>query len=132
MRNEALAPPGRRRNSLLAGLELFRALNGASLGLTHFLTFLYVCENEGLSITELAVVARLSTATASRSIRGLARKGSLSSLPPYAGLIEVRALGPQVNSRTLVLTDRGRELRSALEAIIREAAPVIESQGRFA
>ncbi len=124
MLSEALPPSERRRDSLLAGLELFRAASPAPLGLTHFLTFLYVCENEGLSITELAAIAGLSTATASRSIRGLAPKGALSSLPPYAGLVEVLSFGPQANSKTLVLSEQGRELRADLDDIIRRSVPI--------
>ena len=67
----------RRRDSLLACLELFRR-NTPDLWVNNILTFLYVCENEGLNIKELAQLARLSEPTASRSIRGQIARSSTS------------------------------------------------------
>jgi DNA-binding MarR family transcriptional regulator len=107
----------RRRNTILAGVEQFRLID-PRVTVTNIVTFLYVCENEGLSITELAGVAGLSTATASRAVRALAPPGAQWTLAPHLDLVNILAHGPQRNSKTLVLTARGRELRAKLNEII--------------
>ena len=48
----------RRRDTVLAGLEEFRRID-PGITVTGIVTFLYVCENEGISMTELASVAGL-------------------------------------------------------------------------
>lgn len=113
----------RRRNSVLAGIEKFRAID-PNVTVTNIVTFLYVCENEGLSVTELGRLAGLSTATASRAIRALASPEAPWSLAPHLGLVKILAHGPQRNSKTLILTDAGAELLSDLDAIIADAVPI--------
>ena len=107
----------RRRDTVLAALEIFRGLD---VGITtnNIVTFLYLCENEGLSVTELAGLAGLNPATASRSIRSLAAPGARWALPPYLGLIEVLGYGASRNSKTLRLTPAGVEIRDRLNALI--------------
>jgi DNA-binding MarR family transcriptional regulator len=117
------ALPARRRNTVLAALEIFRALD---IGITtnNIVTFLYLCENEGISVTELAALAGLNPATASRSIRSLAAVGARWSLPPHLGLIEVLGYGPSRNSKTLRLTPLGAEIRDRLNALIEQGVRV--------
>lgn len=107
----------RRRNAILAGIEQFRMID-QRVTVSNIVTFLYVCENEGLSVTELAGVAGMSTATASRAVRALAPPDNQGSLPPHLNLVKVLAHGPQRNSKTLVLTPEGREFRTRLNDII--------------
>lgn len=113
----APALPARRRDTVLAALEIFRALD---VGITtnNIVTFLYLCENEGISVTELAALAGLNPATASRSIRSLAAPGARWSLPPHLGLIEVLGYGASRNSKTLRLTPLGVEVRDRINALI--------------
>src|SRR5215217_4375573 len=95
-------PPVRRRSTILAAIEAFRRLD-RGISLTNVLVFLYVAENEGLSVSELALASQLTSSTASRSVRSLGRRGARGALPPYLGLVELCATGPARNSRTLRL-----------------------------
>ena len=62
----------RPRNTVLACLHLFKALD-PRVSVNEVMAFLYVCENEGLTVQDLAVVGRLTQSTASRSLRAWAR-----------------------------------------------------------
>ena len=115
--------PVRRRDSILAAMELFRDVD-PGITITGVVTFLYVCENEGITMTELASVSGLRTATASRSIRALGVPGARGSLPPALGLVDVRNFGPHLNSRTLFLTESGRALKDRLNGFIRSAVTI--------
>ena len=119
----ATASTGRRRDAVLAALEIFRALD---VGITtnNIVTFLYLCENEGISVTELAALAGLNPATASRSIRSLAAPGARWSLPPHLGLIEVLGYGASRNSKTLRLTPLGVEVRDRINALIEQGVRI--------
>lgn len=114
---------GRRRDTVLAALEIFRALD---VGITtnNIVTFLYLCENEGISVTELAGLAGLNPATASRSIRSLAAPGARWSLSPHLGLIEVLGYGASRNSKTLRLTPLGVEIRDRVNALIEQGVRI--------
>lgn len=113
----------RRRDTILAGLEAFRGVD-PGITVTGIVTFLYVCENEGISMTELASIAGLRTATASRAVRALGVPGARGSLPPALGLVDVRNFGPHLNSKTLFLTDSGQALKERLNGLIRSAVPI--------
>lgn len=113
----------RRRDTILAGLESFRGVD-PGITVTGIVTFLYVCENEGISMTELASIAGLRTATASRAVRALGVPGARGSLPPSLGLVDVRNFGPHLNSKTLFLTDAGRDLKDRLNGLIRGAVTI--------
>lgn len=117
------ALPARRRDAVLASLEIFRGLD---VGITtnNIVTFLYLCENEGISVTELAALAGLNPATASRSIRSLAAPGARWSLPPHLGLIEVLGYGASRNSKTLRLTPLGVEVRDRINALIEQGVRI--------
>ena len=119
----ASALSARRRNTVLATLEIFRGLD---VGITtnNIVTFLYLCENEGISVTELAALAGLNPATASRSIRSLAAPGARWSLPPHLGLIEVLSYGASRNSKTLRLTPLGVEARDRINALIQQGVRI--------
>ena len=116
-------PTPRRRNTVLAALELFREL-GLELRMSSALGFLYVCENEGLNIQELAYVCRFNKATASRSIRALAPPDSAGALYPALGLVELFPDPADTRGRLVFLTAKGQELRDRLDALIAEAVPI--------
>ncbi|MGZ3318995.1 MAG: hypothetical protein ACXU95_17080 [Isosphaeraceae bacterium] len=120
------ARPARRRerNSLLASVESFRGL-GLPENLNTMILFLYVCENEGLNMSELAYVARLHVATAARLARTIA--GEDTAGPGGTGaqpLFEFRAARHDKRLKFVFLTEHGRTLRDHLEEQIATAAPI--------
>jgi DNA-binding MarR family transcriptional regulator len=114
----------RRHNSVLAALERVRRLSAdATLG--DIVAFLYVCENEGVNVRELAQLASMTHSTASRTARRLASRDSPYALWPFLGLAELRASPHDGRSRTLYLTQPGADLRNTLEALIADARPIV-------
>lgn len=113
----------RRRDTVLAAIETFRSLD-PGITVANIVLFLYVAENEGISVTELASAGGFKKPTASRSIRSLASKGSRWALPPFLGLVEVGAQGPARNSKTIRLTPHGKALCERLDQLISNPVPV--------
>ena len=113
----------RRRNSILAGIESLRRLD-PGISLTQCVTFLYICENENLSVTEIAIATGLHTPTASRCARSLFDISHPGGLPPYLGLVEFSPTRSSGNVKPVRLTTKGRILRDELDAIIRSASPI--------
>jgi DNA-binding MarR family transcriptional regulator len=113
----------RPRDTLLEAVLALKALD-ARISVNEIVAFLYTCENEGLSVQELAYVAGLTQSTASRSLRSLGRPGSDWAQPPALGLVDA-FLNPQDSrSHVIHLTDRGRDLRDRLDEMIRRATPI--------
>ena len=113
----------RRRDTVLECLERCRRL-ARPMSLGHLLTFLYIAENEGLNVTELAEVCRTTTATASRTARALMQEGAMDALPPFFGLVEAHANPQDSKGRLLFLTPTGERLKEELDGIIRQAVTV--------
>ncbi|HYE44086.1 MAG TPA: MarR family winged helix-turn-helix transcriptional regulator [Caulobacteraceae bacterium] len=110
--------PSRRRNSALDTMERLRAL-GDGMTFNAMLVFMYICENEGINVSELAQVCRMTEATASRSARALAAPSAAGALPPSLGLVELRQDPFDGRGRLLFLTASGRKLRDAIDDSIR-------------
>ena len=113
----------RRRNAVLECLERCRRLT-RPMSLSHVVVFLYIAENQGLNVTELADVCRTTTATASRTARAMLDEGAMDALPPYFGLVEAHPNPQDSKGRVLFLTKAGRRLRDELDEIIRQAATI--------
>jgi DNA-binding MarR family transcriptional regulator len=114
----------RPRDSLLEAVLALKARD-PRISVNEIIAFLYVCENEGLSVQELAYVGGLTQSTASRSLRSLGRSGSPWSQPPALGLVDA-FLNPQDGrSHVIHLTEDGRQLRERLDELIRRAAPIV-------
>ena len=113
----------RPRDSLLEAILALKALD-ARISVNEIVAFLYVCENEGLSVQELAHVAQLTQSTASRSLRSLGRAGSDWAQAPALGLIDAFLNPSDGRSHVVHLTDLGRNLRDRLDALIRRATPI--------
>lgn len=111
----------RERDTLLAAVELFRELD-APQSTNALALFLYVCENEGVNMSELAFVSRLHVATAARLARVLA--GEDETMPARDALFEFRASPEDKRLKFVHLTGRGRELRDRFESLIARAAPI--------
>lgn len=109
----------RRRNSVLAALERLRS-GGEQLNLTEVLAYLYVCENEGLSVSELALLLRTTTATASRTVASLSEGEASGGLE----LVASRTNERHAQGRVLVLTPRGRRMREDIDRLIEQAVPI--------
>jgi DNA-binding MarR family transcriptional regulator len=113
----------RPRNSLLEAIVALKALD-ARISVNEIVAFLYVCENEGLSVQELAYVAGLTQSTASRSLRSLGRPGSDWAQPPALGLVDAFLNPTDGRSHVVHLTDEGRAMRDGLDNLIRRAIPI--------
>jgi DNA-binding MarR family transcriptional regulator len=113
----------RPRDSLLEAILALKALD-ARISVNEIVAFLYTCENEGLSVQELAYVAGLTQSTASRSLRSLGRPGSDWSQAPALGLVDAFLNPTDGRSHVIHLTDLGRELRDRLDELIRRAVPI--------
>ncbi|WP_309604390.1 MarR family winged helix-turn-helix transcriptional regulator [Phenylobacterium sp.] len=113
----------RRRNALLQALHLFKALD-VRVSVNEIIAFLYAAETEGLTVQEVADLARLTQSTASRSLRALGVAGAAWSQAPALGLLEA-FLNPQDGrSHVIHLTAQGHDLRDQLDAIIGKSAPI--------
>lgn len=93
------------------------------------IALLYVFENEGLTLLDLAEVCGFYLATASRGIRAFAGPDEPGAKPPALGLVELRA---SPRGKTVHLTPAGRAFRAELQAIIAEASPIDEGNGAVA
>jgi len=113
-------PGGRRRNTLLAGLVLLKKL---APDITHseMLAFLYVAENPGVRVKELAAMMETTEATASRASRALLEATDPGSRPPGRGWLIMASNGREAVSRHLYLSPAGVELVGRLDALIESA-----------
>jgi DNA-binding MarR family transcriptional regulator len=117
----------RTRNALLQSLHLLKGLD-PRISVNEVIAFLYAAENEGLTVQELAAVARFTQSTASRSLRALGPEGSEWSQPPALGLVEAYLNPQDARSHVIQLSARGREVRDQLDAIIRQSVTITDHQ----
>ena len=108
----------RPRDSLLEAILALKALD-ARISVNEIVAFLYTCENEGLSVQELAFVAGMSQSAASRNLRALGRADSPWAVAPALGLVEPYLRSSDGRSHVLHLTPEGERLRERLDDIIR-------------
>jgi DNA-binding MarR family transcriptional regulator len=117
----------RRRNAVLQVLCLLKGLE-PRISLNEAVAFLYVAENEGLTVQEMAGVSGLTQSTASRSLRALGPKESRWSLAPALGLLEAYLNPADARSHVIHLSARGREVRDRIDAIIRRGETIQPDQ----
>jgi DNA-binding MarR family transcriptional regulator len=113
----------RRRNTVLESLERLRRAH-PRLNLMQTLALLYVAENEGINLAELASVCRTTRATASRCAHTLARSRSPGAASGETGLVELHPNPDWTHGRLVYLGDAGRRLCRDIEALIAEAHPI--------
>jgi DNA-binding MarR family transcriptional regulator len=113
----------RPRDSILEALLALKALD-PRISVNEVVAFLYTCENEGLSVQELAYVADLTQSTASRSLRALGPRESDWAQPPALGLVEPFLNASDARSHVIHLSARGREIRDRLDTIIRQGVTI--------
>ena len=114
----------RPRDTLLDAILALKARD-PRISVNEIVAFLYVCENEGLSVQELAFVGGLTQSTASRSLRSLGRPDSPWSQAPALGLVEAYLNPTDGRSHVVHLTEEGRALRDQLDDMIRRATPIV-------
>lgn len=118
---------GRRRNTLLASLVLMRRL-APGITVSEILAFLYVAENPGVRVKELAALMETTAATASRASRSLLKAEDPGGLPPGRGWLFMAANGREAVSRHLYLTNSGLDLSARLDTLIASARPILTDQ----
>ena len=121
----------RARNTVLAALHLFKAFD-ARVSVNEVMAFLYVCENEGLTVQDLAMVGRLTQSTASRSLRALGPADSEWSLQPALGLVRAYLHPNDGRSHVIQLTELGLDLRDRIDGLIRQAQPIVHDRAEAA
>ena len=120
---------GRRlRNVVLASLEHVRRRH-PEMNLSGLVVLLYVAENPGASVADLAAVCGLTTATVSRTTRALLAAADPESLPPRLGLVEDRPRPQAARTRAYVLSKEGHGLCRTLDVFI-ERGDLIQSDQR--
>lgn len=117
----------RKRSAALDCFEQIRRA-GVGVGMTHAVAYLYVCENEGLNIAELAIVLRTTRPTASRTAHALLAESDPGAREPYLGLLKVNPNPNDARGRTLCLSERGLALRDELNRTIAEAQPITNAR----
>ncbi len=113
----------RKRNTILAALERFRD-GTPDLWVNNIVTFLYVSENEGINIKELAEISRLSLPTASRAIRSFASPREVDAARPRLGLVDIFGNPSDGRGKLLFLSDAGRAMVEELDGLIAQARPI--------
>jgi DNA-binding MarR family transcriptional regulator len=114
----------RSRNAVLQAIGLFKAMD-ARVSVNEVIAFLYAAENEGLTVQDMADIAGMTQSTASRSLRALGSPDSPWSQAPALGLLEAYLNPDDGRSHVIHLTAAGRALRERLDAIIRDAVPIV-------
>lgn len=92
---------------------------GADLNISQITAFLYVCENEGLNLSELASVMSVTNQVASYTVRGLLAPDQPRAIDPASGLVQTAVSESDGRALSLSLTPRGGQLRNELDEIIR-------------
>jgi len=120
-----MSGPRRRRNAVLQAIELLRRLHPA-INISQVRAFLYICENEGLSVSELAELLAMTRATGSRVVH------SIGGDPPGAcgGRLTLVDIAPSERGeplKSIRLTAAGRRIRDRIDAIIAQADAIAPS-----
>ena len=112
----------RERDTVLMALEMLQSL-AMPRSLTAIVMFLYVCENEGLIVSELADIAGVTVPIAARFAKMLAGEFSGCAVRPEARLLELR-VGGDKRLRYVHLTEHGRRVRDQLDRLIHKAVAI--------
>ena len=120
-----MSGPRRRRNAVLQAIELLRRLHPA-INISQVRAFLYICENEGLSVSELAELLAMTRATGSRVVHSIG--GDLPGTS--AGRLMLVDIAPSERGeplKSIRLTAAGRRIRDRIDAIIAQADAIAPS-----
>jgi DNA-binding MarR family transcriptional regulator len=108
------------QNTLLAAVYAMRGAFPA-LTLRQSIAFLYVCENEGLNMRELAFVSKLSEQAISRGVRGMAEGAPQHASPP---LLRLQRHPFDNRLRLVFLSEAGAALRDRVSHAIAGRSPI--------
>jgi DNA-binding MarR family transcriptional regulator len=120
--------PPRRRDTILAAIEAFRE-EELPRSLSSLMLFLYICENEGLTVSELAYVSKVPVAKAARIVKILAGESREAPLAADRVLFECRASPQDRRLKFVHLAPRGRQICARMEALIALATPIKAPEG---
>jgi DNA-binding MarR family transcriptional regulator len=118
----------RRRNTLLACMTMLRR-RAPQITVTEIMVFLYVAENSGVRVKELAHLMATTPATASRAARALVSIGDPGALPPSRGWLVMSSNDREKISRHLYLTPLGAQITEQLDALIGRSQPIFGRAG---
>jgi len=107
----------RQRDCILDAMLAFRAIN-PRVSVSEIIAYLYTCENEGLSVQELAYVTGMTQSAASRNLRALGQAGTPWAKSPALGLVSPFLSPSDGRSHVLHLSEEGVRLRDRLDGII--------------
>lgn len=117
----------RQRDTVLQVLEDFRH-HRPNASLLEVIGFLYICENEGLNLAELADLVRTSRANATRISAALE-----GTKPPQSISLVRKFSNPRpMISKSINLTTAGQDLKNTIEEHIARAVPISATQMRSA
>ena len=116
----------RKRNSLLAALVEARKLS-PDITMTELIAFLYIAENPGVRVTELATLMNTTKATASRSARASLAEGAKGVLAPARGWVAMFRNKTEGISHHLEVTPDGMAIVDRFDEIIAVAQTVKSS-----
>lgn len=108
------------RNTLFVAVDAMRE-TFPSLTLRQTIAFLYVCENEGLNMRELAYVSKLSVQTVSRAVRGMAEGGPEQACQP---LLRLERHPSDNRLRLIFLSEAGVALKAKISRAIAARRPI--------
>lgn len=118
--NEIAAVGRRQRNTVLQAMELFHR-HGRRRAMA-LIIFLYICENEGLTVTELASLVRKTVSTCARIAIELA--GGADGANAGKSLVEFKLSDGDQRLKHIWLSPLGRSLREELDDIIASAISI--------
>jgi hypothetical protein len=111
------------RNTVLDALVKFER-DFPLITRTQIIAFLYIAENPGINMVELAAACRFNLPTASRAARALGPEGIVGSLPPYYGLVDIFSNPINAQRRVLRLSAAGVRYCAGLDEIIRRGSTI--------
>ena len=114
--------------AMLATISAFRQRN-CDISLTSIVAFLHVCENEGVTVKELAYLCGVSEASISRSLQTLRLPSARGDGIVHHGLVRVFQHPDDGRRRIVYLTEDGCELRNAVDRTLSARTAMPEAVG---
>jgi len=115
-------------NALLATIGAFRQRH-CDISLTNIVAFLHVCENEGVTVKELAYLCGASEASISRSLQALRLPAASRDGIVHHGLVQVFQHPDDGRRRVVYLTEDGCELRNVVDRTLSAQTRMPEAVG---
>jgi len=115
-------------NAMISMIGAFRQ-RARDISLTSIVAFLHVCENEGVTVKELAYLCRVSEASISRALQTLRLPSARRVGTTHGGLVRVFQHPDDGRRRVVYLTEDGCELRNAVDRTLSARARIPDAAG---